>query len=199
MKYQKGFTLIELLTVVTIIVILGSIGSAIFSSANKNAALKKGKAVFALIKTGLEHYRADFGEYPEPANGNVTTGNTDGEQGGDCLYQALTGDGYDRIYYSGTAPATLPGQNDTSAGPNGTLARFGPSYIEGINKGETDDYSMISSPGSNRYTFVDPYQEPVKYQSGGSVTPPSGSPPEHNVSSFDMWMTMNQEIGRAHV
>lgn len=59
-----GFTLIELLISVSIIAILISIAVVQYSSVNKRSRDGKRKADLEQIRTALEMYRADKGEYP---------------------------------------------------------------------------------------------------------------------------------------
>lgn len=53
------------------------------------------------IQIGLENYYTDYGEFPEPSNPDevieVTPGKLYRIGGAKCLYQALSGDGYDAI------------------------------------------------------------------------------------------------------
>jgi hypothetical protein len=57
--------------------------------------------LFELIELGLERYAAEFGEYPEPTNPDETIEIVPGTVyrigGAKCLYQALSGDGFDAI------------------------------------------------------------------------------------------------------
>ena len=64
MKLRFGFTLIEILVVISIIAILAGVGLATFSGAQKKSRDAKRKADLETIRSALEMYRADNGEYP---------------------------------------------------------------------------------------------------------------------------------------
>ena len=66
---KKGFTFIEMLVVVAIIGVLASIGVAVYSSANKKSRDGKRKADIEQIRSALEMYRAENGDYPTTAEG----------------------------------------------------------------------------------------------------------------------------------
>ncbi|MFH1792076.1 MAG: prepilin-type N-terminal cleavage/methylation domain-containing protein [Patescibacteria group bacterium] len=77
---NKGFTLIELLVVISIIGIL--MGLSLFSLQNskKSGRDAKRKSDLELIRSGIEIYRADCGEYPTSlSEGDILKGtNTSG-------------------------------------------------------------------------------------------------------------------------
>ena len=66
-RRRSAFTLIELLTVISIIAILMAMTIAIISYAQDKAAEEKTKSVMIAVKAGLERYKDEYGEYPEPA------------------------------------------------------------------------------------------------------------------------------------
>lgn len=61
---RRGFTFIELLVVITIILLLTSVGLVSYQSANRNARDNKRKADLEQVRSALEIYRADNGSYP---------------------------------------------------------------------------------------------------------------------------------------
>ena len=63
-KTTRAFTLIEMLVVVAIIAILLSISFAAFSGAGNSAKKGATKTLIEQIKTALENYSNDFGDYP---------------------------------------------------------------------------------------------------------------------------------------
>ena len=89
---RSAFTLIELLTVISIIAILMAMTIAIISYAQDKAAEEKTKSVLIAVKAGLEMYKDEYGEYPEPFENSGT-----GKSGSVALYQALMDDGDDEI------------------------------------------------------------------------------------------------------
>ncbi|MBU0998195.1 MAG: type II secretion system protein [Patescibacteria group bacterium] len=64
MDKNKGFTLIELLVVVSIIGILMGLSLFSFQNSKKSGRDAKRKSDLELIRSGIEIYRADCGEYP---------------------------------------------------------------------------------------------------------------------------------------
>lgn len=62
---QRGFTLIELLVVISIIGFLSSIALASFDSARARARDAQRIQALNQLKTALEAYRSDFGDYPQ--------------------------------------------------------------------------------------------------------------------------------------
>ena len=63
-KKKQGFTMIELLVVATIIAVLTAIGVVSFSRANIRARDGKRKADLEQLRSALELYRSDMGQYP---------------------------------------------------------------------------------------------------------------------------------------
>ena len=95
-KLHHGFTLMELMTVVAIIAVLASLTIVGFKSAQVSASRNRTATFHAAIKSGLEQYFSDNGEYPTPKD----TAGVDTFQGrrviagpSKMLYQALSGDG----------------------------------------------------------------------------------------------------------
>lgn len=73
-KFQRGFTMIELLVAATIIAVLSTIGIVSYTSLNQRARDGKRKADLEQVRSALELYRTDNGEYPEQANYNLMVG-----------------------------------------------------------------------------------------------------------------------------
>lgn len=67
-KNKSGFTFIEILIAVSIIGFLASIGVVSYSSAQKKSRDGKRKADLEAIRSALEMYRADEGNYPSTGN-----------------------------------------------------------------------------------------------------------------------------------
>lgn len=65
---KKAFTLIELLIVITIIGILMALAIASYAKTRAAARDAKRQSDLEQIKSALEIYRADNGQYPPPAN-----------------------------------------------------------------------------------------------------------------------------------
>jgi len=69
---KKGFTLIELLVVTTVLGILMAVGVVSYQSSLKKGRDAKRKADLEQIRSALEMYRADNGNYPA-VSGNAET------------------------------------------------------------------------------------------------------------------------------
>ena len=84
-KRMKGFTLIELLVVISIIGIL--VGLSIFGlqSARESSRNSRRKADLELIRSGIEIYKADCGNYPTPDGGLGTSLSGSETSGNTCL------------------------------------------------------------------------------------------------------------------
>jgi prepilin-type N-terminal cleavage/methylation domain-containing protein len=67
-RLKKAFTLIEMLVVVAIVSILFSISFAAFSGAGRSAKISATKTLIETLKTAIENYSNDFGDYP-PSSG----------------------------------------------------------------------------------------------------------------------------------
>lgn len=73
-KRTRGFTLMELLITMGIIVLLMGVGVVSYTQTNKKARDSKRKADIESIRSALELYRTDQGQYPtltvDPGRGN---------------------------------------------------------------------------------------------------------------------------------
>ncbi len=73
---KRGFTFIEILVSVTIIAVLIAIGVASYASVNRRARDAKRKSDLEQIRSALEQYRADNGQYPATGWVVSTAGNS---------------------------------------------------------------------------------------------------------------------------
>jgi len=73
-KQNTGFTLIELLVTLAIIGILISISTFAITQAQQSARNNRRKADLETIRSGLELYRSDCGQYPPSPLGNSLVG-----------------------------------------------------------------------------------------------------------------------------
>jgi general secretion pathway protein G len=62
--HRRGFSLIELLVSVTIIAVLTTIAVVSYSSVNKRSRDVKRKSDIEQVRSALEMYRSDIGQYP---------------------------------------------------------------------------------------------------------------------------------------
>jgi prepilin-type N-terminal cleavage/methylation domain-containing protein len=177
---RAGFTLIELLVVVTIIALLFAMVVGGFSFADRFSKTSSTERTIKAIGIGLENYKRDFGEYPEPASPNDTTSIANKSyvvSGAAMLYQALSGDGHDQILLR-QAPRSLP----TSDG--------------NIDEDESGSVKFANMPKElwtnqdNRYYMVDGFGKPYQYVKAASVDPtrPDIAPPVITINStYDLW------------
>lgn len=94
MKYTAGgFTLVELLVVVAIVAILASTLLSGHFVMRQRARLQQGRSEILMLKTALEQYRTDFGDYPpstlEALSGRPGEGNGINE-GNEAMTACLT-------------------------------------------------------------------------------------------------------------
>lgn len=68
----KGFTLIELIVVATIIAVMVAVGTVTFVSAARKSRDTKRKSDLEQIRSALEMYRSDNGQYPDDLNSLLT-------------------------------------------------------------------------------------------------------------------------------
>ncbi len=66
-KEKQGFTLLEILVSVSIIAILTIVGIVSFATVNRRSRDAKRKSDVEQLRSALEMYRADYGNYPNPA------------------------------------------------------------------------------------------------------------------------------------
>ena len=110
-----GFTLVELLVVISIMALLASLTLMGFQYASITASRNRTSAYHRGIMSGLENYRSENGEYPEPRSTGQTSsfGSLKLEIGGAMmLYQALSGDGDNEIKTSGAGARSSDGKTD---------------------------------------------------------------------------------------
>jgi general secretion pathway protein G len=68
-RRRRGFTLMEVMLVLVILVILGSLTVGMFSSQQKQAAIRSTRAQIGLFKSPLDTYHLDMGAYPSTDEG----------------------------------------------------------------------------------------------------------------------------------
>lgn len=170
----QGFTLIELLVVITIMALMAALTMGAFTFAQKSAARGRTTATQAAIIVGLERYRADFGEFPQPENpGTTMEVNTRDYDisGAAMLYQALSGDGYDQILFaSGTEPI-----GDINPISDGSI-----SEDEAVNIKMTEMPDTVRRQLNGLYFMTDGFNNPFQYTHGSDDN-------AVNRNSFDLW------------
>jgi prepilin-type N-terminal cleavage/methylation domain-containing protein len=177
---RAGFTLIELLVVVTIIALLFALVVGGYSYADRFSKTSSTKTRMEAIKLGLENYKRDFGEFPEPANpgDTVTLANKSYDvSGAAMLYQALRGDGYDQIKLAVTPQGSA--QSDGDMDEDETNVKF------------TDMPKEIWTLTDGKYYMVDGFGKPFQYTKAVAIDPTlpadAQTPVTINLATYDLW------------
>jgi prepilin-type N-terminal cleavage/methylation domain-containing protein len=175
--HRSGFTIVELLVVISIIALLFALTIGGFTYAQKSAARSRTSVALNAMKSGLERYHKEFGEYPAPQNPDdtISYGSKTYEVGGaTMLYQALSGDGYDNIVIAQTS------SNAGQASSNGSL-----DESESKNVMLTDMPSSIWAEQNGRYYMIDGFGRPFQYVK--AVPTGSGRDPTTINKDYDLW------------
>jgi prepilin-type N-terminal cleavage/methylation domain-containing protein len=135
---RKGFTLIELLVVIAIIGILAAIILPVFAAAKKSAYRSADMSNMNQLRTALQLYKADQGEYPPALLGYVTLYMDDYQGMG-----ATIGD---------IVPANQLGQ--VFNGANGPELFTSPLFPKRVNSINSFEPSLDSGSGSAFYTSI---------------------------------------------
>ena len=183
-RKPRAFTLIELITVVTVIVVLFSLVVGGFGYADRAAKRNRTEVTMRSARSGLDLYREKFGSYPTYEAGRAGESVQVGKKdflvaGACCLYQALSGDGYDFIYIGGTKPSSPP----TSDGSV--------DQVEARNVVLVNMPKEIYSKNGKFYFLVDGFGRPLRYARAKRYDPAGNAynTPE-NLNSFN---TVNRE------
>ncbi|TDU81362.1 prepilin-type N-terminal cleavage/methylation domain-containing protein [Prosthecobacter fusiformis] len=172
-----GFTIIELLVVITIIALLFALTIGGFTYAQRSAARSRTTVTLNAIKSALERYNNEFGEYPAPQNAGdaIAIGDKSYSVGGAAmLYQALSGDGFDNI---------LIAQAPSNAGPpqsNGSTEEE-----ESKNIMLTDMPKEMWIKRDDRYFMADGFGRPFQYEKAVPVA--LGEDQVTINSTYDIW------------
>lgn len=187
MKIQKrpvrrnAFTLVELITVISVIVILFGLVVGGYTYADRSAKRSRSEITVKAARSGLESYKEKFGSYPMPANPDTTVAVADKSYiagGGACLYQALSGDGFDQI--------------------DGAQGEGSPTSDGNLDDNETANLVMTDMPRElwisldGLYFMADGFGHPIRYiKSAPTVASTPGQPPPEpttiNVGTYDIW------------
>lgn len=178
---RAGFTLIELITVVSVIVILFALVVGGYTYADRSSKRSRTEVVIRAVRSGLENYKEKFGSYPKAANGDTTVAIGDKSYiagGGACLYQAMSGDGFDQIEgATGQGVPESDGQLDLNEAPNVMLA---------------DMPREMWTKVDTLYFMTDGFGHPLRYiRAAPLVAPTPGDPPPDpltvNRGTYDIW------------
>ncbi len=142
----NAFTLIELLTVMAVIAVLAGMILGMAGYVQRKAARDRARSEIAAMEAALESYRVDNGSYPANPlmrSSSATSPPTSG--GADILYQALTGDGTDKLMDGGVA----------SRG-NKKYGETGQTYWEPKDNQLNAERNQICDPFGRPYNYVSP-------------------------------------------
>ena len=194
----RAFTLVEMLIVVTIISLLAALTMGGYTYAMRSSKRRLTTGTFEAIKLALERYNTEFGEYPEPANSNQLVQFPPGlanfdTSGASCLYQALTGDGYDQIK-GVTGDAAGGGSGGTSDGK-----------VEGAaelkNKMFVEIPQTIYTRKGTTFMLIDGFGHPFQYLKAAIPTAANGANGNNNNTTpttinttYDLWSYSEDEV-----
>lgn len=188
---SRAFTLVEMLVVVSIMSLLAALTMGGYTYAMKSSKRRITTGTFEAIKLALDRYESDFGEFPEPAGSDEIVvflpGKAYDVSGAACLYQALTGDGYDKIKGVGSSG----GASSASAQSDGKT--------EGIE--EIKNMKLVEIPQTiwtmknSHYIIIDGFGRPFQYIKA-AVPQSAGAVPEPTTinSTYDLWSYSEDEI-----
>ena len=191
---RRAFTLVEMLIVITLISLLAALTLGGYTYAMNSSKRRLTTGTFEAIKLALERYNTEFGEYPQPTGSKVMASFPPGTStydisGAACLYQALTGDGYDQI--KGVTAAT-------SSATGGSAGSSSDGKTEGIaevnNKMFVEVPQTIFTRSGSTYILIDGFGHPFQYLKAAVATtvPAGGAPaptptPTTINSTYDLW------------
>jgi prepilin-type N-terminal cleavage/methylation domain-containing protein len=169
----RAFTLVEMLIVVTIISLLAALTLGGYTYAMRASKRRVTTATFETIKLALERYNVDFGEYPQPTGSGQMVLFPPGRyaydiSGAACLYQALTGDGYDQIK---GVTGTTTGAGGASGGSSSDGKVEGAAEIK--NKMFVDIPQTIFTKKGSTYILIDGFGHPFQYIKAAIPTTPA--------------------------
>ena len=196
----RAFTLVEMLIVVTLISMLAALTLGGYTYAMRSSKRRLTTGTFEAIKLALERYNSEFGEFPKPAGSNQMVQFPPGTaaydvSGSACLYQALTGDGYDQIDgVTSTAGAGGGGGGSSDGKVEGTNELKNKMFVE-------IPQTIFTRKGST-YILVDGFGHPFQYVKAAVPTPANGANANANAaattattinSTYDLWSYSEDE------
>lgn len=202
----RAFTLVEMLIVVTIISMLAALTLGGYTYAMRSSKRRLTTGTFEAIKLALERYNTEFGEYPQPAGSNQMVQFPPGTSaydtsGAACLYQALTGDGYDQI--KGVTSASTDSAGGGAGGASDGKVE-GPAEIK--NKMLVEIPQTIFTRKGSTFIIIDGFGHPFQYLkatvqavaagANGSTGPGGGgtTAPTTINNTYDLWSYSEDEL-----
>lgn len=194
----RAFTLVEMLIVVTIIALLAALTLGGYTYAMRSSKRRVTTGTFEAIKLALERYNSEFGEFPQPAGGKQMVQFPPGQTaydttGAACLYQALTGDGYDKI----------GGVSNNAGGSSGASDGKTEGTSEIKNKMLVEVPQTIFTRKGSVYILIDGFGHPFQYlkaapananAAGGGGAANNNTTPTTINSTYDLWSYSEDEL-----
>ena len=171
----RAFTLVELLVVIAIIGLLAGLSIQFMGGSQTTVKRKKATSQIEALDLALEQFKLKNGEYP------INEG--DPEDGAAILYQALSGDGNDKLGFFGDAKP--------SSGQLGGDDGKGEVFLTALDV-SADKQRMVAQV-DGEYSVVDPWGNPYQYVR--YKTPADRKAKEqNNEASYDLWSTGGADI-----
>lgn len=187
---SRAFTLVEMLIVVSIIALLAALTMGGYTYAMRSSKRRVTTGTFEAIKLSLERYNSEFGEYPEPSGDaqmvEIIPGKSYDTSGAACLYQALTGDGYDQIKGADTSASDeSPAQSDGKT--------EGTAEIEKMMLVEVP--RTIWTVKNSQYIIIDGFGRPFQYIKAALPEAVGETPEAITINStYDLWSYSEDEV-----
>ncbi|MEM7146374.1 MAG: prepilin-type N-terminal cleavage/methylation domain-containing protein [Verrucomicrobiota bacterium] len=162
---RTAFTLVELLVVIAVLAIVAALSVSYFISSNDAAKRKNAKVQLAAISSGIENFHSDHGDFPVNNGGAA--------DGAAIIYQALSGDGNDKLGFSGDADSS-----------QGRLGSSGEVYLHDLADPNGGSVKLRGS-ANGMYVMVDPWMEPYRYMRRGTAAERRTG--QKNEAAFDLW------------
>lgn len=179
---SQGFTLIEMLVVISIIALLAALTMGGYTYALNGSREKTTRGTFESVKSALETYHVEHGEYPEPATPEQQAEFGQGKSynigGAACLYQAVSGDGFDQI-----KGVTSAGSGDASPASDGAIS--GTDEVANVMIKDMPT-SMFMRKGE-QYILIDGFARPFQYIKATKSAAGQDEPTTINAGTYDLW------------
>ena len=179
-----AFTLIEMMAVVTIIVILASLGVGVMNFVQERQAKEKAKVQIALLSRALEEYKLDMGTYPATPNVASVSAPAGTATSATYLWLPLFKDGYDFSLLTTDAQ-----KNSWTKATKIYCADLNPisskqGWVTNVTSLTTTSTSTVVDPWGNQYCYRTAFGIPVT-DSSGKVTVPTNNATMN--PDFDLW------------
>lgn len=181
---RRAFTLIELMVVVAIMAILAGLVFGAMQGMGQNAKRKKAGVQIAALELGLEMFRQEYGDFPISA----ADPEIDAEEGSSVLYQALSGDGNDRLQLTGTPQPS-----------RGEIGSSHKALMEQLDA-KRDPFKMVMQRSESIYYVSDPWGQPYRYVCHQNKSDRQSG--QRNPASYDLFthgQTTEEELANGGV